>query len=121
MVQDLKSKDVMIEAVNICPHHPEGSRRSEAQFLIKKCNCRKPEPGLITDLLQVYNIDVSLSYMVGDSYTDMIAGEKAGLRTVFVDDWKCDMCQRMQGNMPDYTIKNISELEKVTGGEDGNV
>ena len=120
MVQDLKSKGVMIEAINICPHHPEGSRRSKAQFLIKKCNCRKPEPGLITDLLQVYNIDVSRSYMVGDSYTDMIAGEKAGLRTVFVGEWKCDLCQRMQGHMPDYMIKNISELEKVTGG-DGNV
>ena len=121
MVQDLRSKGVMIEEINICPHHPEGSRESEAQFLIKKCNCRKPEPGLITDLLQVYNIDVSCSYMVGDSYTDMIAGKKAGLRTVFVGDWKCDICQRMQGHTPDYTITNISELEKVTGERGENV
>lgn len=121
MVQDLESKGVMIEAVNICPHHPEGSRRLGARFLIKKCNCRKPEPGLITDLLQVYNIDVSRSYMVGDSYTDMIAGKKAGLRTVFVGDWKCDMCQRVQGYMPDYTIKNISELVRAVGGQTRNV
>lgn len=121
MVQDLKSQGVMVEAVNMCPHYPEGSQKTETRFLIKKCNCRKPEPGLIIDLLKIYNIDVSQSYMVGDSYTDMIAGKKAGLRTVLIGNLKCDMCQQMQTYMPDYIIRNISELEKIAGGSGRNV
>lgn len=120
MVQDLESRGLILEAVNICPHHPEGSLKSDARFLIRKCNCRKPEPGLITELLQVYNIDVNCSYMVGDSYTDVIAGKKAGLKTVLVGELKCDVCHRLQEYRPDYVIRDISKLEKAVGeqGED---
>ena len=117
MVQDLESRGIMLESVNMCPHHPEGSPKSEARFLIRRCDCRKPEPGLITDLLQAYNIDVSRSYMVGDSYTDMIAGKKAGLRTVLVGELKCDMCHRLREYRPDYVIRDIGELEKTVGGQ----
>ncbi len=113
MILDLQSKGIKIEFVNICPHHPEKSQKTKAPFLIKKCNCRKPNPGLITDLLQVYNIDLEHSYMLGDSYTDIIAGKKAGLKTILLGDLKCDICQRLQGNLPNKIIHNIDELKDI--------
>ena len=115
MIQDLKSKGIFVEAVNMCPHHPVGSRRSNAPFLIRKCKCRKPEAGLITDLLAVYHIDHENSYMVGDSYTDIIAGNKAGLKTIFIGEMKCDVCQRLQDYRPNNIIRNINELENIMG------
>lgn len=116
IIQDLKAKGITVEFINICPHHQTGSVESKETFLIRKCNCRKPEAGLITDLLQVYNIDVEQSYMVGDSYTDIIAGNRAGLKTVLIGNLKCDACQCLQGNRPDEIIEDIRELEKIVGG-----
>lgn len=121
MVQDLQKKGVFLEFINMCPHHPSGDKGSRYPFLIRECGCRKPEPGLITDLMRVYNIDPDNSYMVGDSHTDVIAGTKAGIQTVLVGTLKCDACQRLQGNHPDFIIKDMAELEQIivkreTGG-----
>lgn len=121
MVQDLQERGVFIEFVNMCPHHPRGDRRSRYPFLAGECGCRKPEAGLITDLMQVYGIDPDNSYMVGDSHTDVIAGSRAGLKTVLVGTLKCDACQRLQGKHPDFIIGDIGQLERViterdTGG-----
>ena len=83
--------------------------------MIRKCKCRKPEAGLITDLLAVYHIDHENSYMIGDSYTDIIAGNKAGLKTIFIGEMKCDVCQRLQDYRPNNIIRNINELENIMG------
>lgn len=118
MVQDLERKGVSVEFANLCPHHPAGSSKSKAQFLIKDCGCRKPKEGLIIELLQVYNIDIGNSYMVGDSYTDVIAGKKAGLKTILVGGLKCDACQRLQGKYPDYIIENVAGLGRLITGKE---
>ena len=46
--------------------------------------CRKPNPGLIEQAISEYSIDVSKSWMVGDSITDIQAGEKVGCKTIFL-------------------------------------
>lgn len=121
MVQDLQEKGISVEFVNMCPHHPTGNNKSKYPFLIKKCECRKPQAGLIADLMKVYNIDAKNSYMVGDSHTDVIAGKKAGLKTVLIGTLKCDACQRLQGTRPDFIINDILKLNQIiteheTGG-----
>lgn len=113
LIRDLESKGVSVEFVNVCPHHPQGGRAAQAPYLIRRCGCRKPEAGLILDLMEVYCIDARRSYMVGDSYTDIIAGKKAGLRTVLLGKLKCDMCQRLQMYRPDHIIRDIRGLEKI--------
>jgi len=119
MILDLQSKGITVEFVNICPHYPTSTSRIKSSFLIRTCNCRKPEAGLITDLLQIYNIVPQDSYMVGDSYTDILAGKKAGLKTVLLGGLKCDACQQLKGNRPDWIIhepaglKNIVEVENI--------
>lgn len=113
MVQDLQEKGISVEFVNMCPHHPIGNKKSKYPFLIRKCECRKPQAGLIKDLMKVYNIDVKNSYMVGDSYTDVIAGKKAGLKTVLIGTLKCDVCQRLQGIRPDFIVSDILKLDHI--------
>jgi D-glycero-D-manno-heptose 1,7-bisphosphate phosphatase len=49
------------------------------------CPRRKPNPGLLLEAAQTYNIDLSASYMVGDRWRDIEAGRRAGCRTVFID------------------------------------
>ena len=49
------------------------------------CACRKPKPGLILDAADKYGIDLASSYIVGDRWRDVLAGQTAGCRTIFVD------------------------------------
>ena len=50
-----------------------------------ECSCRKPKPGLLLQAARDFNIDLSSSFMVGDRWRDVEAGERAGCRTFFVD------------------------------------
>jgi D-glycero-D-manno-heptose 1,7-bisphosphate phosphatase len=49
------------------------------------CDCRKPKPGLITRAAAEYNIDLSRSFLVGDRWSDIAAGQAAGCQTLLID------------------------------------
>ena len=68
----VKSK-TSIDRFYFCPHRPD-----------ENCECRKPNPGLILQAMNEFSIDASKSWMVGDSITDIQAGEKAGCKTIFL-------------------------------------
>ena len=73
MVEELKKFGAAVHDVAYCPHKPKAG-----------CACRKPGSKMIEDLGEKYSIDLSKSYMVGDTDTDIQAGKKAGTRTVFL-------------------------------------
>jgi len=49
------------------------------------CFCRKPKPGMIFEAAAKYNIDLAASYVVGDRWRDIKAGQAAGCFTIFID------------------------------------
>jgi D-glycero-D-manno-heptose 1,7-bisphosphate phosphatase len=49
------------------------------------CNCRKPKPGLLEQAARDHGVDLKSSYMVGDRWRDMEAGQAAGCRTIFLN------------------------------------
>jgi D-glycero-D-manno-heptose 1,7-bisphosphate phosphatase len=49
------------------------------------CPRRKPNPGLLQEAAELYGIDLSASFMIGDRWRDVEAGRRAGCRTVFLD------------------------------------
>ncbi len=49
------------------------------------CDCRKPLPGALLAAAQQHEIDLGESYMVGDRWRDIQAGERAGCKTIFID------------------------------------
>lgn len=49
------------------------------------CDCRKPRPGMLFTGAQEFNVDLARSFMVGDRWRDMEAGQQAGCKTFFVD------------------------------------
>jgi D-glycero-D-manno-heptose 1,7-bisphosphate phosphatase len=50
-----------------------------------KCSCRKPLPGLLLEAAAERGIDLAASYMVGDRWRDIKAGQAAGCHSIFVD------------------------------------
>ncbi len=47
--------------------------------------CYKPNPGLLLDAAKKYDIDLAKSYMIGDRWRDVGAGQNAGCRTIWID------------------------------------
>ncbi|MEI6891662.1 MAG: HAD family hydrolase [Pontiella sp.] len=53
-------------------------------FAADHCSCRKPKPGMMLDAAEKFDFDLSGSWMIGDSETDVEAGQAAGCRTIRV-------------------------------------
>jgi D-glycero-D-manno-heptose 1,7-bisphosphate phosphatase len=49
------------------------------------CDCRKPKPGAILEASRRHSIELDRSYMIGDRWRDIEAGQRAGCRCLFVD------------------------------------
>jgi len=78
--QILQTKGARIDAFYYCPHHPDASVKTYK----KACFCRKPEPGLLLKAADDFGINLSESYMIGDSQRDIEAGKKAGCKTILL-------------------------------------
>lgn len=74
MLKELKQQDIAVKKVYYCPHSPE-----------EKCDCRKPNPGMILEAAKDYGIDIKHSIMIGDKNSDMLAAKQAAINTrIFV-------------------------------------
>lgn len=77
-----------IDDLFFCPHHPDKGFEGEVPELKIECECRKPKPGLFFQAAEKYHIDLSASYMIGDSPLDMQAGAAAGCMASYLVDEK---------------------------------
>jgi D-glycero-D-manno-heptose 1,7-bisphosphate phosphatase len=68
---ELAKQGAKIDAYYICPHHPD---------FTGECECRKPKTGLVDMAVREFDVDVSLSYMVGDKESDEECARAAGLK-----------------------------------------
>jgi mannose-1-phosphate guanylyltransferase/phosphomannomutase len=80
----LGSEGAFVDAIYFCPHHPDRGFPDENPAFKIACNCRKPEIGMVQAAQKDFNIDLSHSFLIGDSTTDLQTGHNAGLRTVLV-------------------------------------
>lgn len=67
-----------------CPHHPDAGFPGEVLALKVKCECRKPKAGLVLQAAHDLNADLSRSWMVGDSTSDLLAARNAAVRSILV-------------------------------------
>lgn len=74
------------------------------------CECRKPKPGLILQAANKYNLDLSSSWMVGDRWKDVVAGQTLGLKTIFVDYHYSEV---YEGVPADFLVEDVSCLAEI--------
>lgn len=80
MEDRLSEEGAFLDGIYYCPHHPDAGELPYRQ----KCQCRKPETGLIERAVKELGIDCSRSYMVGDRGADIEFGRKIGTKTILV-------------------------------------
>ena len=73
-----------VDAIYYCPHHPDSGFEGEVYKLKKECKCRKPSPGLLFQAADELNISLENSWMVGDSSSDILAANQAGVQSILV-------------------------------------
>ena len=84
-METLLGKDgAYLDGIYFCPHHPHKGFEGEIPELKVECECRKPKPGMLLEAAKDFNIDLSQSWMIGDSDNDILAGENAGCSTARV-------------------------------------
>ena len=81
----LGNEGAYIDDIFFCPHHPDIGFDGEVKELKIKCECRKPNPGMIFKAKEKYNIDLENSWMIGDSEIDILTGKNAGCKTALVE------------------------------------
>ncbi len=80
MLLVFEKEGIKIDKVYYCPHHPEGI----IPELTMKCDCRKPESGMIRQGIKEFNIDPSRSFLIGDKENDIKAAHKEGIKAALV-------------------------------------
>lgn len=80
METDLGNEGAFLDAIYVCPHHKDKGFDGEILEYKVDCECRKPKAGLLFKAAKDLNIDLSQSYMVGDSDIDVEAGINAGCK-----------------------------------------
>lgn len=72
LLLDFKNEQIEIKEILFCPHHPE----------VEKCICRKPNSLMIDKLISKHKLNREDSYFIGDSETDMLAAQSAGIQGI---------------------------------------
>lgn len=77
------------------------------------CACRKPLPGALLAAAREHDIDLKRSFMVGDRWRDVEAGQQAGCKTFFIDYGYAEM----QPESFDYKVQSLQEAAIIIIGE----
>ena len=123
MLSRIHSAGAHIDGIFYCLHHP----KAKVPSLRRHCHCRKPEIGLLETAAAQLKVSLPDCYMVGDGIPDMLAGKRAGCKTIFIGRWKCEICQfsEAQNVRPAFVAKDLWEAcelirsEVVQEGQDG--
>ena len=91
-----------VNAIYYCPHHPDKGYPEERPEYKIECECRKPKPGMLLQAAKDWNIDLSKSYMIGDSDRDLRVGQNAGCKDSIV----------IKTNEPNALLNTIKEIIK---------
>jgi len=93
-MHDRLLKELPLDAVKVCYHTDE-----------QKCDCRKPKPGMLLEAAKDFGIDLSRSFLVGDRWRDIAAGQAVGCSSFFVN-YAYD---EKQPEKPYVPVKSLSE------------
>lgn len=96
MITIFKEYGVSFEEVYHCSCAPE-----------KDCECRKPSPHMINKGVDKYEIDVSMSWLIGDKESDIGAANNAGIYNTI------KVLGKEKPGSEKYTVKELHEIKEL--------
>jgi D-glycero-D-manno-heptose 1,7-bisphosphate phosphatase len=77
------------------------------------CHCRKPLPGMLLDAAEKWDIDLSKSFMIGDRWKDIVAGQRAGCATILLQH---NYLEQAAEKPADFTVGSLTEAAAIIAG-----
>jgi D-glycero-D-manno-heptose 1,7-bisphosphate phosphatase len=107
----LAKEGVKLDGEYYCMHHPEAR---VARYRVD-CDCRKPKPGLLLTAAEDLGFSLARSWMVGDGLTDVLAGKRAGCKTILLGNTNSLLYRLMDemGTQPDFQARTLAEAAKI--------
>jgi D-glycero-D-manno-heptose 1,7-bisphosphate phosphatase len=97
-----KQLGIAFDGIYFCPYHPDFSWESIL---------RKPNNGMLLQAQRDFDIDFSLSYMIGDNEKDIQAWQKSWCKTILYNSQNLNL--KDFKNMPDFCTRSWKEIEKI--------
>jgi len=115
MLSQIRVEGGHVDRIYYCLHHPEARIRK----LRQRCRCRKPEIGLLEQAAADLQASLDECYMIGDGISDLLAGSRAGCRTIFIGRWKCEICRFTEAPYvrPAFVAKDLWEAAQFIRAE----
>lgn len=109
--QLLNEKGAYLDRIYYCPYHPDGV----VSKYCKESDWRKPNPGMLLAAADEMDIDLSQSWSIGDSSSDVEAGLRAGCKTILIS--RLSQYKSTYGGpsepKPDYKGVNMKEAVNI--------
>ncbi len=109
IAQLLQPDDVTLDGFYYCPHWPHG----EVARFSCVCDCRKPAPGMLLSAASEHGLALAHSWMVGDILNDIEAGQRAGCRTVLIDNGNETEWQDGPLRRPHARVRNLPQAAQL--------
>ncbi|MHC4721226.1 MAG: D-glycero-alpha-D-manno-heptose-1,7-bisphosphate 7-phosphatase [Planctomycetota bacterium] len=105
----LEHEGAGIEGIYYCPYHPEGV----IEKYRRESDLRKPNPGMILAAAKDMDIDLERSWAIGNSYRDILAGQRAGCKTILINSAFDQTYRRPTDPVPDKQAVNLKEAVNI--------
>lgn len=102
----LGQKGAFLDRIYVCPHHPDIGFPGEVATLKVNCNCRKPGIRMIEKAMDELNSDLSQSWLIGDTTTDVETAHRAGVRSILVETGYAGLDHKYH-RPADFTMPNL--------------
>lgn len=108
----LGKEGAYIDRLYYCPHHPDSGFAGERKELKIKCNCRKPEVGMILQSEKDLNLDLSKCWLIGDRSSDILTANRAHIKSILVKTGAAGRDGKYEAK-PDYIVENLKEAVSI--------
>jgi D-glycero-D-manno-heptose 1,7-bisphosphate phosphatase len=105
----LAEKGVFLDQIYFCPYHPDGA----IEKYRRDSDRRKPGPGMLLTAADEMDIDLGQSWMIGNSDRDIIAGSRAGCKTILIYPSSQRKAIRHLKIKPDHEVVNMREAVNI--------
>jgi D-glycero-D-manno-heptose 1,7-bisphosphate phosphatase len=103
LVERLCTDRIVLDRIYFCPFHPEAT----VQRYRQESPLRKPNAGMLQLAAQEHGIDLAESFMIGDKKSDVLAGKRAGCRTILLQTGAAGEGEPEMTSEPDWIATDL--------------
>ena len=102
-INNFLKNEIALDDILVCYHDDSDN-----------CDCRKPKPGLLLQAGKKWDVNFKKSFMIGDRWKDIEAGEKVGCKTIFLDCKYNETKPKKPSFVSDTLYNAVRIIEKYT-------